>query len=238
MAALLLSAAVSFFLLVRDEILPDGLQSRFHLSALPSLPFWLWITVVAVLFILVVLEGSYQLVKEQLEKEAKLKPKLQILSGSDGSFRQERRTVSRHQRGGKEVLFRLGIKHTGTTTIDRVAVELESIEPPALLGTPLTLHNMNDNPADQQYRREFPLDVGQTEYVDVVLKHNDDDQPPSDEIIIYHIVPGVIRYIPAQRYSICVFAHGGNNALPVRQSFTIDVDEAGALQFERDTSCS
>jgi hypothetical protein len=117
-----------------------------------------------------------------------------------------------------------------------VAVELESIDPPVLDGTPLSLHIMNDNPPDDQFRRKFSLDVEQTEYIDVVLKHDEDDQPLSTEIVIFHIVPGVTKHIPAQRYTVSVFVHG-HNVSADRQSFVIDVDKNGVLQFERATSC-
>jgi hypothetical protein len=174
--------------------------------------------------------------KDQVDSP-EARSRLEITSGVAGSFRQERHVVLPNGQGAREILFRVGIKHNGTTSVDRVAVKLEKIEPVVLVGLPLSLHIMNDNPPDNQFRREFTLDAGQTEYIDVVLKQDEDDQPPSTKMIIFHIVSGVTQWVPARRYAISIYAHG-NNVTPDTQPFIIDVDKAGILQFESDTSCS
>jgi hypothetical protein len=69
--ALFVGQIVSFALLIRGEILPEKLQNKLHLSALPSLSFWQWTTFAAILFVLFVLEGAYQYdkgLREELEK--------------------------------------------------------------------------------------------------------------------------------------------------------------------------
>ena len=167
--------------------------------------------------------------RAQIE-ELKAQPKLAIVVESGQTFKQIQSV--RNQRRGPytETLYRVGIEHTGMATIGRVAVELESIDPPVLPGTPLPLHIMNDNPPDNQFRRDFPLDAGYRQFIDVVLKQDYDGQPPSNEIIIFHAVPGVSQRIPAQHYEIAIFAHG-NNVASARQNFIIDVEDSGVLRF-------
>jgi hypothetical protein len=72
MIAFLLGAPVSLFFLVRDEVLPDRLQRKLHLSALPSLSPWVWIVVLLVLFTLLVLEGTHRVIdRKDREIEAR-----------------------------------------------------------------------------------------------------------------------------------------------------------------------
>ncbi len=75
-----------------------------------------------------------------------------------------------HGQSGILRLFRVGVKNVGGTTIDRVAVDLQRIEPVTAIRCPVRLHIMHDNSSGVPHRREFPLDTEHTEYIDVVQK--------------------------------------------------------------------
>jgi len=170
--------------------------------------------------------------------ELKAQPKLEIVFESGQTFKQIQRVRDQRRGTYTETLYRVGVEHTAIATIDRVEVELESIEPLVLLGIPLSLHIMNDNPLPgTPYRRAFPLDAGYRQFIDVAFKRDFDGQPPSDEIFIFHAVLGVSQRIPAQRYEIAILTRG-HNVASARQNFIIDVDDTGALQFQHEVSSS
>jgi len=251
MIAFLLGAPVSLFFIIRGEVLPAGLQSNLHLSALPSPPLLLWPTIVLTLFVGIVLEGAYRLVKEkedELEavqgRQPKAQPNLEIVIDTEPTFRQEQRVKSSEGFPTKQTVCRVGIRHDGHATVDNVSVELESMKPHSL-SVPLRLHQMNDNPlTGGQFKQDFSLDGGQTQYIDVVVEEHDDNEQPTrsrllllrrargvhSKLLISHIVPGVPGDIPVKRHKIVIFAHG-HDAEPVRRNFIIDVDDNGELQF-------
>jgi hypothetical protein len=182
-------------------------------------------------------EARQKLVELQAQIDRlKAQPNLEIAFRDEPTFKQVQHVRDREGIWCTETLYRVRIKHTGTATIDRVGVRLESIAPlpPTLRGIPLPLHFMNDNPP---YHRHFPLDAEQTLFVDVVLKRDYDGQPPSEEMFIFHVVPNVSNLIPAQQYKIAIFVHG-HAVASACQKFIIDTDDAGALQFEHDVSSS
>ena len=183
-------------------------------------------------------EARGKVVEAQAEIDAlKARPNLEIVFESGPTFKQVQVDVmSRRRIRGVETLYRVGIRHDGLGTIDNVSVELEDMVP-SVLPAHLLLHQMHDNTPPGVNRQDFSLDADQTVFIDVVLKHDDNGQPPSDQVIIWHIVPGVSLHVPAQRYEVVILAHG-RNVMAARRNFIIDVDTVGALQFERDTSCS
>ena len=177
--------------------------------------------------------------------EPKVQPKLEIVIGSGPPFRQQRRFVSSEGLPIDETLCRVGVRHDGSATVDNVSVELEDMAPP-VLPPHLTLHQMHDNPPDNRFQQDFSLNVGQTKYIDVVLKRDEGAglqagdtvnrvaalrlAKATPSLFVFHVAPGVSQNIPAQRYEIVILAHG-RNITPARRNFIIDIDGSGALQL-------
>ncbi|MGD0765411.1 MAG: nucleotide-binding protein [Dehalococcoidia bacterium] len=194
--------------------------------------------------------GDFSIPEEVVEPEAqadepKTQPRLEIVVGSGPTFRQEQRFVSGEGLPIQQILCRVGVRHDGFATVDNVSVELEDIAPP-VLPPHLTLHQMHDNPPDNRFQQDFSLNVGQTKYIDVVLKRDEGAglqagdtvsrvaalrlAKATPNLFVFHIAPGVSQNIPAQRYEIVILAHGRNIA-PARRNLTIDIDGSGALQL-------
>jgi hypothetical protein len=89
---------------------------------------------------------------------------------------------------------------------------------------------MHDNPPNgTPFKREFTLDAGQVEYIDVVAKH---EFPTfgGNPISVRHIVSGISNSISQGRYELSLFAHG-QSAAPASKSFVIEVDRNQRLNF-------
>ena len=112
--------------------------------------------------------------------------------------------------------------NTGATTIDRVQLILESIDPVPTpnIPVPVLLHVMNDNPEVGPFQTQFTLDPDQTCYVDVVLKI---EIPWGPNIEVCHIVPGVNKTMVAREYELVILAHG-QDVVPRRKRFIVDID--------------
>jgi predicted nucleotide-binding protein len=194
--------------------------------------------------------GDFSIQEEVVEPQAqidepKVQPKLEIVIGSGPPFRQQRRFVSSEGLPIDETLCRVGVRHDGSATVDNVSVELEDMAPP-VLPPHLTLHQMHDNPPDNRFQQDFSLNVGQTKYIDVVLKRDEGAglqagdtvnrvaalrlAKATPSLFVFHVAPGVSQNIPAQRYEIVILAHG-RNITPARRNFIIDIDGSGALQL-------
>ena len=206
-------------------------------SGLAGGPVWVWVVLAFAGLSIAQFMAFHESRKERATlqvqiDELKAQPNLAIVFRDEDTFRQVQSGVRSNRGTYTETLFRVGIRHTGIATVNRVEVELKSIAPlsATLPGMPLPLHVMNYNTPETQYRSDFPLDAKHTRFVDVVFKRDYDREPPSNEIFIFHAVLGVPPRIPAARYEIAIFAHGDNVAT-AEQNFIIDVDDNGALQF-------
>ncbi len=168
-------------------------------------------------------------------------PKLEIIFGEGEPFHQKQRFVQpdtiTSSKVYEQVLFRVGVKNTSSTPIDRVSVRLEAIKPSLLsVHLPTILHKKGDNPLQgQSYASTFPLDPNCTEYVDVVQKTNRVGGVPSKVIELWHIELGMNREIPVGNYEFTLLAYGNAPPLPP-MSFTVKVDIKGELSFSPTSS--
>jgi len=63
---MVLCESLALLLFLRDEFLPHRWQEWLRLSSLPSLSFWQWTTVAAVLFAPFLLEGAFRVISAQM----------------------------------------------------------------------------------------------------------------------------------------------------------------------------
>lgn len=167
--------------------------------------------------------------EEQLQKLQRKKVK--IVAGTGYPYEQVDTIFDSHGNAAIRRLHRVGVKNVGGVTIDRVEVQLEKIEPPTQVRTPVPLRVMHDRPVtNNAARREFSLDLDQTEYIDVVMK---DEWPgnPAHPFVVPHTVTFVQTGMDPRRYEFTIFAHG-DGAEPDRAVFLVDLDDNNRLRVQ------
>lgn len=167
------------------------------------------------------------------ELQEQLAPKLRIVFEPN---------EHRHRISEDTILYRIGVKNTGTRTISRVSVRVKDIHE-SLFSLLFLLHGKGEGelpPPDLSYLRdvplklkhdrsqppkqEFSLDGGQHQDIDVLQK-----QKNSPQIEICHAID-LNRIIKAGPYTITIVVYG-QDIPPVERTFDISTDWHGNLQF-------
>lgn len=145
-------------------------------------------------------------------------PQLEITHGIGAPWE-----VEKHIQGRILRIFRVGVKHDGLVTIGRVHLDLIAINPPPeltprppvlqktpLLPTRLRLASQAEARWDfrtsaevRRYDEEFPLDAGDTQWLDVVYGYDGDSG-----FGVASVVPKLGYGIPEGRYELTLRAHG------------------------------
>ena len=186
------------------------------LIRLVAAPYWMW--------------------REEREEVTALsrgfrKPQLEIVFERRGSAFEHEETVQ----GVTLRRFRVGVRHSGRESVQRVQIELRTIAPQAdpPIPVPLLLHLMHDDErapgGDVVHQGEFSLDPDETRYIDVVSARDS-----GDRILILHIVRGLHRQIvlqPGRVFTLTLFAHGTDALSTSRRFWVTQSQNTGGRLF-------
>lgn len=170
------------------------------------------------------------------ELTERLQPRLSIEFHSSQPFEQPTSILDNNgeRLPGQWRLYRIGVRCiSSSAALDDVSVELARIEPSLIPFLPVPLHQMHDNPPeDQPYERRFRLNPGETKYIDVIsIVEGNTTIPYHDHFTFWYAVRDVAGVIPAQPLKLTILAHA-RDCPPVQKDFVIRQDREHGYRFE------
>jgi hypothetical protein len=127
------------------------------------------------------------------------------------------------------ITYRVGVKNTGTKTLHQVRVRIVAVHPASTEDVfPLTLRKKDDNGPPYTSSLGFSIHPGETEYVDVVMKSDE-----QDNVQVQHVVSGINRDLLPRNCTLTLTAYGEDIMSTPSAKFDVSIGVDGELELNR-----